>query len=86
MPDRCDKVERLATALVGIRWKANFVDDDSADGTSDRAREISPTAAHICVVQRLGRRGLASATIEGMLWYVPRDSISAVGQCGRSVS
>ena len=28
-------VDRLRTALVGIRWEAVFVDDDSLDGTAD---------------------------------------------------
>jgi dolichol-phosphate mannosyltransferase len=60
-------IERLGTALVGIRWEAIFVDDDSADGTADLVREIGRRQGHIRIVQRLGRRGLSSAAIEGML-------------------
>lgn len=60
-------VERLGKALAGIAWEAIFVDDDSADGTADLIREIGRRQGHIRVLQRLGRRGLASAAIEGIL-------------------
>ena len=60
-------VERLDKALAGIAWEAIFVDDNSPDGTSDEARKISQIDRHIRVIQRIGRRGLASAAIEGMM-------------------
>jgi dolichol-phosphate mannosyltransferase len=60
-------VERLNRALAGLRWEAIFVDDDSADGTADVARALSRRQPNIRCVQRLGRRGLASACIEGIL-------------------
>jgi dolichol-phosphate mannosyltransferase len=60
-------VERLEQALNGIGWEAIFVDDDSADGTSDEARAIALEHPRVRVIQRIGRRGLASAAIEGML-------------------
>ena len=59
-------VDRLDAALTGISWEAIFVDDNSPDGTSDEARTISLTDPRIRVIQRIGRRGLASAAIEGM--------------------
>jgi dolichol-phosphate mannosyltransferase len=59
-------VARLEQALDGIGWEAIFVDDDSRDGTADEAREISRRDPRIRVLQRIGRRGLASAAIEGM--------------------
>ena len=59
-------VDRLDAALAGIRWEAIFVDDNSPDGTSDEARAISQADPRIRVIQRIGRRGLASAAIEGM--------------------
>ncbi len=59
-------VERLEQALEGIAWEAIFVDDDSNDGTADEARRLSLTDPRIRVIQRIGRRGLASAAIEGM--------------------
>lgn len=59
-------VERLDAALVGIAWEAIFVDDHSPDGTADEARRVSLTDPRIRVIERIGRRGLASAAIEGM--------------------
>ncbi|NKJ41027.1 MULTISPECIES: glycosyltransferase [unclassified Novosphingobium] len=59
-------VERLDKALTGIAWEAVFVDDNSPDGTADVARAIGRTDPRIRVIERIGRRGLASAAIEGM--------------------
>lgn len=59
-------VERLDAALKGIGWEAIFVDDNSPDGTSDEARRISLRDPRVRCIQRIGRRGLASAAIEGM--------------------
>ncbi len=60
-------VDRLHEALAGISWEAIFVDDNSPDGTSDEARGLALRDPHIRVIQRINRRGLASAAIEGML-------------------
>ncbi len=60
-------VARLDKALAGIRWEAIFVDDNSPDGTSEEARAIALEDPRIRVIQRIGRRGLASAAIEGMM-------------------
>jgi dolichol-phosphate mannosyltransferase len=62
-----DLVRRLAAALDGIRWEVIFVDDDSPDGTANCARTLAQADRRIRVIQRIGRRGLASATVEGML-------------------
>ena len=42
------------------------MDDNSHDGTAEEARRIGRTDPRIRVIQRIGRRGLASAAIEGM--------------------
>jgi dolichol-phosphate mannosyltransferase len=60
-------VERLNGVLAGITWEAIFVDDDSPDGTADAVRELAQRQGNIRCLQRLGRRGLASACIEGIL-------------------
>jgi dolichol-phosphate mannosyltransferase len=60
-------VDRLAKALGEVRWEAVFVDDNSPDGTADEARAIALQDPRVRVIQRIGRRGLASAAIEGML-------------------
>jgi len=59
-------VARLDAALSDIGWEAIFVDDNSPDGTADEARAINQEDPRIRVIQRIGRRGLASAAIEGM--------------------
>jgi dolichol-phosphate mannosyltransferase len=59
-------VARLDAALQGVAWEAIFVDDNSPDGTADEARRISLTDPRVRVIERIGRRGLASAAIEGM--------------------
>ena len=57
----------LDQALTGIVWEAIFVDDDSGDGTAELIRAIGRTNIRVRVLQRLGRRGLSSAVIEGMM-------------------
>jgi len=59
-------IAKLDQALAGRAWEAVFVDDDSPDGTADAAREIGRQDRRVRVIQRIGRRGLSSATIEGM--------------------
>ncbi|MFM2302113.1 MAG: hypothetical protein RLZZ84_1849 [Pseudomonadota bacterium] len=59
-------VERLDTALGDITWEVIVVDDNSPDGTADEARAIAQADPRVRVIQRIGRRGLSSAAIEGM--------------------
>jgi len=60
-------VDRLDKALQGIRYEVIFVDDDSPDGTADVVRLLAERRDNVRVLQRIGRRGLASACIEGIL-------------------
>lgn len=60
-------VVNLEAALAGIAWEVLFVDDDSPDGTSDEARRIAAGDPRVRCMRRIGRRGLASAVIEGGL-------------------
>lgn len=60
-------VDRLGAALDGIEWEVIFVDDDSPDGTSAEARRLGQDNGRVRCLQRIARRGLSSACIEGML-------------------
>ena len=57
----------LETALADIAWEIIFVDDDSTDGTADHARGLARRHPRVRCLQRIGRRGLTTACIEGVL-------------------
>ena len=60
-------LEKLSSVLSGLSWEVIFVDDDSGDGTAELVREIAGGDRRVRCMQRIGRRGLSSACIEGML-------------------
>src|SRR6202451_1725238 len=60
-------VASLEAALQGINWEVIFVDDHSPDHTSDTIRELALTNPRVRIIERIGRRGLSSACIEGMM-------------------
>ena len=66
-PNVAPLVEKLDAALFGIAWEVLFVDDNSPDGTTAEVRRIAQTDRRVRCVRRIGRRGLASAVIEGAL-------------------
>jgi len=59
-------VECLNRALTGICWEAILFDDDSPDGTADMVRRWRAGKATFAAFSGFGRRGLASACIEGI--------------------
>ena len=59
--------ERLEQVLHGIRWEVLYVDDDSPDDTAAVVRDLALRDARVRLIRRIGRKGLASACIEGML-------------------
>jgi dolichol-phosphate mannosyltransferase len=59
--------DRVAAALPGVDWELIYVDDDSPDGTAQRLAELAQQDRRVRCLLRIGRRGLASACIEGML-------------------
>jgi dolichol-phosphate mannosyltransferase len=57
----------VTAALPDTAWEVIFVDDDSRDGTPEHIRALARQNARVRCVQRIGRRGLATACIEGVL-------------------
>lgn len=66
-----DNVERMVAALdaalLDIKWEAVFVDDDSPDGTANKITDVAKADPRVRLIHRVGRRGLSSAAIEGMM-------------------
>ncbi len=64
-------VQKLLTvldqALSDVNWEVIYVDDDSTDGTLERLREMAASDARVRCLHRVGRRGLSTACIEGIL-------------------
>ncbi len=60
-------VALLEVALRDVVWEVVFVDDDSPDGTAKEVRALGREKMNVGVIQRIGRRGLAGACIEGIL-------------------
>lgn len=57
----------IERTLEGVNWEVIFVDDDSRDGTAAEVHSIGISDQRVRCLRRIGRRGLASAVIEGML-------------------
>jgi dolichol-phosphate mannosyltransferase len=60
-------IAAVSEALPSISWELIFVDDDSPDGTASFVREIARTDPRVRCLHRVGRRGLASACVEGIM-------------------
>jgi len=57
----------LKAGLQGLNWEVIFVDDHSPDHTADAVRELALVNPRVRIIERIGRRGLSSACIEGMM-------------------
>jgi dolichol-phosphate mannosyltransferase len=60
-------VGRIEKVLPNIRWEIIFIDDDSPDSTADFVRTLARSRPYVRCHQRIGRRGLSKAVIEGIL-------------------
>ena len=70
-------VASLEAALEGLNWEVIFVDDHSPDHTADAIRELALSNPRVRILERIGRRGLSSACIEGMM-ASPAPSIAVM--------
>jgi dolichol-phosphate mannosyltransferase len=60
-------VASLDAALPKVNWELMFVDDDSTDDTVKHIRALALVDPRVRCIQRIGRRGLSTACIEGVL-------------------
>ena len=60
-------IARLTAVLDGQHWEIIFVDDDSPDDTAGLIRQYAREDPRIRLLHRIGRRGLSTACIEGVL-------------------
>jgi dolichol-phosphate mannosyltransferase len=69
--NECENIQPLVglltTSLANTSWEAIFVDDDSQDGTAAYVRSLARHNPQVRCLQRIGRRGLATACMEGLL-------------------
>src|SRR4029077_9595929 len=63
----CPVYDALCRVLHGVDWEVIFVDDESKDGTSEAVCRLANSDRRVRWLHRIGRRGLASACIEGIL-------------------
>jgi len=59
--------EKVTLALGATPFEFIVVDDNSPDGTSEVVREMARHHPNVRGIHRLGRRGLSSAVVEGIL-------------------
>ena len=59
--------EAIGKAMGNVLWELIVVDDDSPDGTAEEALAVACDGYPVRCIRRVGRRGLASAVVEGAL-------------------
>lgn len=74
LEDLCRQLQQVM-AQTDLKYEIIIVDDNSPDGTADRARELSQDYP-IQVLQRPGKLGLSSAVVDG--WKIARGEVLAV--------
>ena len=59
--------EKVSNALKGVNWEMVIVDDNSTDRSPEVMREMARKHHNFRFIRRIGRSGLSTACIEGML-------------------
>ena len=57
----------LTDILHEVSWEMIVVDDDSPDGTAEVVNNLAHQYSHVKCLHRVGKRGLSSACIDGIL-------------------
>jgi dolichol-phosphate mannosyltransferase len=60
-------VEAISATMENTLWELIFVDDDSPDGTCREIAAVAHEGIPVRAIRRVGRRGLASAVVEGAM-------------------
>lgn len=59
-------INRLQEVLLRMDYEVIVVDDNSPDGTAAVVKDLAKGAKNISCIERVGRKGLSSAVIEGI--------------------
>lgn len=60
-------IDAIKNVMKGHSWELIFIDDDSTDGSYRLIGNIARTDTRVRCIRRVGRKGLSSACIEGIL-------------------
>jgi dolichol-phosphate mannosyltransferase len=60
-------ISKIKSTLEGVDWEVVFVDDASHDGTIEEILRLNGMDSRIRFIERINRRGLSSACIEGIM-------------------
>ena len=60
-------IDSIRTTMQALAWEIIVVDDDSPDRTWEEVGRLSRGEPRVRCIRRIGRRGLSSAVIEGVL-------------------
>ena len=60
-------LDRVSKVLTGLDWEIIFVDDDSSDATREHIYQRAADDKRIRCIHRIGRKGLSTACLEGIL-------------------
>lgn len=75
-------IEEIGRVCADIPHEIIVVDDWSRDGTGEAVKALMAGRAHLRLIRRYGRRGLASAVVEGMM-ATPARALAVIDADGQ---